>query len=321
MDNQPQNDSYSIPIVTTVIVLAIIAMIFVFWGLVQLSNSKETNSLQVTMIPTADRVILAETPTILTVTLEVEYGSVPTNIPDGVEVAPIIITLPPTIEGFQTRPPLQVEQGELIFNGDRTEMVIALTFDVGETAENPAGFDWGIIEVLTQTETPATFFLGGLWMTHNPAETQFLAESPQFEIGNHAWSHLDFSQITPEQMSNEILMTQKEMWNQLGWQTEIFRLPYGTYTNEALNIIADHGMLTIQWDVVSGDPDPNILAEPMANWVISQVQPGSIIIMHANGRGWNTAEALPTIITNLEAQGYRFVTISELLKLENKQTP
>jgi peptidoglycan/xylan/chitin deacetylase (PgdA/CDA1 family) len=43
--------------------------------------------------------------------------------------------------------------------------------------------------------------------------------------------------------------------------------------------------------------------------------------MHANGRGWHTAEALPQIISTLEAQGYTFVTISDLLNLETPQTP
>ena len=43
---------------------------------------------------------------------------------------------------------------------------------------------------------------------------------------------------------------------------------------------------------------------------------GSIIIMHVNGRGWHTSEALPTIIDTLREQGYIFVTVSELLGIE-----
>jgi peptidoglycan/xylan/chitin deacetylase (PgdA/CDA1 family) len=55
----------------------------------------------------------------------------------------------------------------------------------------------------------------------------------------------------------------------------------------------------------------------MVPWVVKQVQPGSIIIMHANGRGWHTAEALPAIIASLREQGYELVTISALLDLES----
>ena len=46
---------------------------------------------------------------------------------------------------------------------------------------------------------------------------------------------------------------------------------------------------------------------------MSRARPGSIIIAHANGRGYHTAEALPRAIAGLKAKGYEFVTVSELL--------
>jgi peptidoglycan/xylan/chitin deacetylase (PgdA/CDA1 family) len=69
----------------------------------------------------------------------------------------------------------------------------------------------------------------------------------------------------------------------------------------------------IQWDVVTGDPDPNITAEMILETVKARVSNGSIIIMHVNGRGWHTAEALPEVIDWLRSQGYELVTVSELL--------
>ena len=81
-------------------------------------------------------------------------------------------------------------------------------------------------------------------------------------------------------------------------------------------VIAWHGLYTIQWDVETGDPDPTIDAERM-NWAVRErVQNGSIIIMHANGRGWHTAEALPEMIEYLRGQGYTLVTVSQLVGLE-----
>ncbi len=133
-------------------------------------------------------------------------------------------------------------------------------------------------------------------MRDHQAETRELANNPLFELGNHSWSHADFSSISRDEMKQEILLTQQTMSDLLGYQTNLFRLPYGTYTDEALNVINDQGLYIIQWDDVSGDPDSNIDAKEMTAWVLQQVQPGSIIIMHANGRGWHTAEALPWII-------------------------
>ena len=117
-------------------------------------------------------------------------------------------------------------------------------------------------------------------------------------------------------MNREIQLTQQYMYYLLGYQTNLFRLPYGTYNEEALNVIGDNGLYAIQWDDVSGDPDPNIDADRMTNWVLQQVRPGSIIIMHANGRGWHTAVALPAIIEAIRQQGYSLVTVSNLLKIQ-----
>lgn len=252
--------------------------------------------------------------------LQTELPPTPTLSPDA-RVSMPTPTLIPVVGPWPTLSPLPPHLRGLITHGDRAEPKIALTFDVGEREGNPAGYDAEIVRVLNETETPATFFLGGLWMIHNVEPTKELATNSLFELGNHAWSHLDFSQISPEQMTTEILLTQQTMWELLGWQTELFRLPYGTYTEEALDVIADHGMYTIQWDVVSGDPDPNITADRMIPWVVDQVQPGSIIIMHANGRGWHTAEALPVIIETLRDQGYTFTTLSDLLGLRKSQPP
>lgn len=244
-----------------------------------------------------------------------EEQATPTLSPNAAASAAVPSAIPQA-GPWPTLAPLSANERGLIMNGARSEMKVALTFDVGEREGDPAGYDAEIVRVLTDHEAPATFFLGGLWIKHNEEATKELAANHLFELGNHAWSHLDFAQITPDQMASEIVLTQQAMWDLLGWQTRLFRLPYGTYSEEALEVIYDHGLYAIQWDVVSGDPDPEITAERMIPWVLEQVQPGSIVIMHANGRGWHTAEALPEIISTLRAEGYELTTVSDLLDLE-----
>jgi peptidoglycan/xylan/chitin deacetylase (PgdA/CDA1 family) len=51
----------------------------------------------------------------------------------------------------------------------------------------------------------------------------------------------------------------------------------------------------------------------MVHAVVSKARPGSIIIFHINGRGWKTAEALPTILRHLRERGFRFVRLSGLM--------
>ena len=229
----------------------------------------------------------------------------------------------PELPYFGPRPtflPLAPQARGLITSGARLQPFVALSFDACQRAGDLAGYDAEIIRILSETHTPATLFLGGLWMRDHVTQTRYLASNPLFELGNHSWSHLNFAEITPTLMVAEITRTQQIMWELVGRQPTLFRFPFGTFTQEALDIVAEQGLRAIQWDVVSGDPDPDVLAEPMVRWVLQQVQPGSIIIMHMNERGWHTAEALPTLIETLRARGYSFVTVSQLLKLEAMPT-
>jgi hypothetical protein len=94
----------------------------------------------------------------------------------------------------------------------------------------------------------------------------------------------------------------------------LMRFPYGRCDAKSLAAVADAGLLAIQWDLVTGDPDPHRSAKAIADTILTKVHPGAIIVAHANGRGWHTAEALALAIPKLKEEGYSFVTVSELLK-------
>ena len=91
------------------------------------------------------------------------------------------------------------------------------------------------------------------------------------------------------------------------------RFPYGACSPAALNEVAQQGLVPIQWDVSSGDPTVGQSEQGIQRQVLSNVAPGSIVLFHANGRGWHTQGALPGIIAGLKARGYEFATVSELL--------
>ena len=201
-------------------------------------------------------------------------------------------------------------------HGDRDKPYVALTFDLCQKPELPSRFDRGIVDVLTQYDVAATFFMGGDWMRTHVDETLLLASNPKFELGNHSWSHPDLPGLSEEIIGKEIVKTQDLLYKLTGRQSKLFRLPAGLYDDLTLSVIAWQGLYTIQWDVETGDPDPTVDAERMNRAVETRVQNGSIIIMHANGRGWHTAEALPQIIEYLQRNGYTLVTVSQLLGLE-----
>ncbi len=221
-------------------------------------------------------------------------------------------------DNLPTLPPLAPA---LITHGDRSLPAVALTFDACQTVDEPAGYDEAIIKILTDTGTPATLFLGGLWMQWHTPQTRALAANPLFELGNHSWGHPDFTKISPAAMSSEIMQTQAIMANLTGRQPTLFRFPYDVYTDKALAVVGEHGLRAVEGDVISGDPDRRASAQAIVETVTTQARGGSIVFMHMNGRGWHTAEALPTIIKQLRARGYTFVTVSQLLGLAPLPTP
>jgi peptidoglycan/xylan/chitin deacetylase (PgdA/CDA1 family) len=144
--------------------------------------------------------------------------------------------------------------------------------------------------------------------------------------------HFDLSHVNEQTLDDEIRLTEaayadtrsslltKQCAATVAPQSPIpehmslMRFPYGRCDAKSLAAVANAGLLTIQWGLITGDPDPHRSAKAIADTILTKVHPGAIIVGHANGRGWHTAEALALAIPQLKEEGYSFVTVSELLK-------
>jgi len=195
---------------------------------------------------------------------------------------------------------------------------IALTLDACSTKLKPQ-YDKRITEILIQTETPATFFLGGRWIEKEEAEVIDLASNHLFELGNHSWDHPHMTQLSDQQIKDQLSKTQDALFRATGKKGLYFRPPYGEYDERLLKIADSLGLITIEYDLPSGDPDIAMTKEKLIKWVVRKTKPGSIIVMHVNKKGVNTAEALPEIITQLRKKGFQFVTISDLINSANQK--
>ena len=216
---------------------------------------------------------------------------------------------------------------------DPDKKLVALTFDLCEAANEKAGYEANIVNYLRDHNIAATFYAGGKWMRSHPDKTKQLMADPLFEIGNHSCTHGNLRQLTGEKMQTQVLWTQAEyedIWQSLkddlprcGLSVAemdhippiplSFRYPYGACSAESLNFMETYGLPSIQWNIVTADPGKQQTAQAIANTILQGIKPGSIIVAHANGRGWHTAEALPQFIPQLQEQGYRFVTVSQLI--------
>ena len=214
------------------------------------------------------------------------------------------------------------------------EKFLALTFDLCEGPGEITGYDGDIVDFLRTEKIKATFFAGGKWLQSHPDRGMQLMADPLFEIGNHSWDHPNFKVLSEPQMLAQILRTQAQyelLWKKLAGKIQargippaemdkipktplVFRFPYGSHSPEALQLISRLGLPAIQWNIVTADPWKLQTAEKISHLILTKARPGSIVIMHANGKGSQTARALALCVPQLQNQGYQFVTVSELLQ-------
>jgi len=217
--------------------------------------------------------------------------------------SPLALDYPP--------PPAPVKP-QVLFHGDRSRRQIALTFDACAT-KIASGYDEAVIRVLVRTRTPATLFLGGKWMLEHPDQTRRLAAIDLFELGNHSFLHPHMTRIPDDRVRQELDWTRIVLHALTGRQASLYRPPYGEHDERISRIAAEAGLTTVQFDLASGDPDPGTSRERLVRSVTAGARNGSIVVMHMNGRGWNTAQALPDIIGELRRKGFDLVTVGEML--------
>jgi len=217
-------------------------------------------------------------------------------------------------------PALESVTPQVISSGSRAKKLIALTFDACST-HKPSQYDERIIRTLIDLNVPATLFLGGKWMEEHPHETRLLAWHPLFELGNHTFLHPHPREVSPQRLRNEIEWTQNVMYTLTGRYATLFRAPYGEIDEQVVNLAADMGLTTVQFDLASGDPDRRASKKRLIEHVTRHARNGSIVVMHMNGRGRHTAEALPEIVQRLRAKGYEFVTVGKLIAPEPAPQP
>ncbi|MGB3535646.1 MAG: polysaccharide deacetylase family protein [Microcoleaceae cyanobacterium] len=196
------------------------------------------------------------------------------------------------------------------------ERVIALTFDDGpwpETTEQ-------ILEILEEYNIKATFFWVGAALKQHPEIAGKVAQAGH-EIANHTWTH-SYDKMTPEAAAEEIDKTDELIEELTGIKTTLFRPPGGVQDNGLVDYIYDNNYVNVMWSSDSFDWYDS--AQQIVDNVIDTATPGGIILMHdGGGQRYATVEALPEIIDQLTEDGYRFVTVNELLHLggdeEDKQ--
>ena len=168
---------------------------------------------------------------------------------------------------------------------ERTDKKISISFDAAWGNEDTQT----LIDILTTHDVRATFFLVGGWVDKYPESVQALADAGM-EVMNHSDTHPHLAQLSSEQVKSEVSTCADKIEQLTGTRPTLFRCPYGEYNDTVITAIRALGVEPIQWDIV---------------------------LFHNAAE--HTPEALAGIIESLQADGYEFVPISELL-LEGETT-
>lgn len=190
---------------------------------------------------------------------------------------------------------------------------VALTFDDGPSATLTPR----VLDILKANNARGTFFVLG---RNAAAHKDILrrAESEGSEIGVHTWSHPQLTRISAARVHDELSRTVNVIEQALGHKPVVMRPPYGA-TNASLvsNIFDTYGMRSILWDVDTLDWKHHNPARTIEA-ADKHARSGSIILVHDIHA--TTVDAIDALVKTLQAKGYTFVTVSDLIQMAESGT-
>ncbi|PEZ71195.1 delta-lactam-biosynthetic de-N-acetylase [Bacillus thuringiensis] len=194
--------------------------------------------------------------------------------------------------------------------GDTKKKDIYLTFDNGY--EN--GYTGKILDVLKEKKVPATFFVTGHYIK-TQKDLLLRMKDEGHIIGNHSWSHPDFTAVNDEKLREELTSVTEEIKKVTGQkEVKYVRPPRGVFSERTLALTKEMGYYNVFWSLAFLDwkVDQQRGWQYAHNNVMTMIHPGSILLLHAISK--DNAEALAKIIDDLREKGYHFKSLDDLVK-------
>jgi peptidoglycan/xylan/chitin deacetylase (PgdA/CDA1 family) len=205
--------------------------------------------------------------------------------------------------------------GKVYYKGNIHDKIVALTFDDGPNEP----YTSEVLDILDKYDVKATFFCVGKNVELYPETAKRIVAEGDV-LANHSYTH-DANHALTEYGARDLVMAEQAIYDTVGVKPHLYRPPHGKKSPWELDAIRDEGMIEVTWSVSSAELN-GATASSLAENIIRETHGGSIILMH-DGYGTQhncqkadkslTVEALPIIIQKLQAEGYTFVTVPELL--------
>lgn len=205
------------------------------------------------------------------------------------------------------------EAGYIIWDIQTTEKVVALTFDDGPHPK----YTEQVLDLLKQYGAKGTFFIVGQHAEKNPQVVLRTFEEGH-EIANHTYTHPYTKSVS--KIIQEIKQTNDTIYSITGYSPKLFRPVEGYYTEEIVKEVVKAGYKIVMWSWHQDtedwkDPGVNVIVKK----VLEGVEEGDNVLFHdGGGNREQTVKALEKILPELQKEGYKFITITEMIKLQEK---
>jgi polysaccharide deacetylase family sporulation protein PdaB len=185
--------------------------------------------------------------------------------------------------------------------------VAALTFDISWGTVMPEK----VLAILQRQRVPATFFVSGPWAEQHAGLVRQMADDG-YQIESHGWAHVNFTGLSNPQIQQNLLKANAVIERITGKRPTFVRPPNGDFSPRTILASRAVGYTTVTWGTDSLDwMNPGV--PTIIRRVTTRIHPGDIILMHASDTCKQTDIALPTILQDLKAKGYKLVTLKQLL--------
>jgi peptidoglycan/xylan/chitin deacetylase (PgdA/CDA1 family) len=186
------------------------------------------------------------------------------------------------------------------------EKAVAITID---TAFGEEDHTEEILKALNNESVYATFFVMGLWASEYPEAVDAMANDGH-EIASHSMNHMRYTEMSSDEILTDAEDAAQLIFDKTGYDTRIIRMPYGAFDSASITALESQGYIPVKWSLDSKDWK-GLDAQKIADNVLSEVKNGDIIMFQNNMAA--TPEALSAVILGLREQGFKIVTMSDLL--------
>lgn len=187
------------------------------------------------------------------------------------------------------------------YNSEKRRPMLALTLDDG-----PGAYTDTLLDCLEENNAHATFFMLGQNVQNYPDTVKRMLNIG-CEIGNHSWDHQNLVNLSLDAVAKEYTDTDNALIEACGQAATVARAPYGSWNQDVIDTVGKPFFMwsldSLDWQYKNADLDYNEVMN-------GDLTDGTVILMHDIHEA--SVQALLRIIPDLTAQGYKFVTVSEM---------